>query len=170
MGLQTKIIHIYWQGPLQLAEIKSMNNESHDYGVYQIYGTHRVYGMNTLLYIGMASQQTFSTRIGQEGWDIWEFNEGKVEIRLGRLYGEQTPSDKQWEKQIDLAEVLLINAHKPAHNASNVGDLSPLRDKALRNVHLLNWDDFGALLPEVSGDRWTDKWVSDKFEVYGAHK
>ena len=112
MQLQTKIIHIYWQGPLQLTEIKSVKNESKDYGVYQIYGTHRVYGTNVLLYIGKANQQTFAKRIGQEEWDVWEYNEGKVEIRLGRLYGEHTPSDAQWENQIDLAELLLINAHK----------------------------------------------------------
>ena len=170
MRLQPKIIHIQWQGPLQLPEIKSMKDDSKDYGVYQIYGAHRVYGTNILLYIGKANQQTFAKRIGQERWDVWEYNEGKVEIRLGRLVGEQTPSDKQWENQIDLAEVLLINAHKPAQNASNIGELSQLRDKDLRNVHVLNWGDLGALLPEVSGDRWTDKWVSDKFDVYGAHE
>ncbi len=93
-----------------------------------------------------------------------------MEIRLGRLVGEQTPSNAQWETQIGLAEVLLINAHKPAQNASNIGSLSQLRDKDLRNVHVLNWGDFGALLPEVSGDRWTDKWVGDKYDVYGAHE
>jgi len=93
-----------------------------------------------------------------------------VAIRLGRLYGEQTPSDKQWENQIDLAEVLLINAHKPAQNASNIGELSHLMDKDLRNVHVLNWGDFGSLLPEITGDRWTDKWVSDKYDVYASHK
>ena len=88
----------------------------------------------------------------------------------GRLAGEQTPSNAQWENQIDLAEVLLIHAHKPAQNASNIGPLSQLRDKTLRNVHVLNWGDLGALLPEVSGDRWTDKWVSDKYDVYASHK
>ena len=170
MRPQTKIIHIQWQGPFALPKIKSMKDDSKDYGVYQIYGAHRVYGTNVLLYLGKASEQTFAKRIGQEGWDIWEYNEGKVEIRLGRLVGEQTPSNAQWENQIDLAEVLLINAHKPAQNASSIGELSQLRDKDLRNVHVLNWGDFGALLPEVSGDRWTDKWVSDKFDVYGAHE
>ncbi len=169
MVLQTKVIHIQWQGPFKLSKIKAIKDESKDYGVYQIYGAHRVYGTNVLLYIGKANKQTFAQRIGQEEWDIWEYNEGKVVIRLGRLVGEQTPSDKQWENQIDLAEVLLINAHKPAQNASNIGELSQLRDKALRNVHVLNWGDFGALMPEVSGDRWTDKWVSDKYDVYGSH-
>ena len=132
MRFQTKIIHIHWQGPFALPAIKSMKDESRDYGVYQIYGAHRVYGTKVLLYIGKANQQTFAKRIGQEEWDVWEHNEGKVAIRLGRLVGEQTPSDKQWENQIDLAEVLLINAHKPAQNASNIGPLSQLRDKDLR--------------------------------------
>ena len=35
MQPQTKVIHIHWQGPLKLPEIKSMKDESRNYGVYQ---------------------------------------------------------------------------------------------------------------------------------------
>ena len=43
-------------------------------------------------------------------------------------------------------------------------------DKNLRDIHVLNWGDYGKLLPEVSGDRWTDKWVlGETFREYGTH-
>ena len=43
-------------------------------------------------------------------------------------------------------------------------------EKCCSASQFVDQGDFGALLPEVSGDRWTDKWVSDKYDVYGSHK
>ena len=48
------IIEIGWSGPYDLAQISKLNTNS-DYGLYQIYGTHNIFGANTLLYIGKAS-------------------------------------------------------------------------------------------------------------------
>ena len=58
-----EIIHIDWDGPYRIEEINELNDEKKDYGIYQIYGTHPVYGSNVLLYIGKADQQTFGARI-----------------------------------------------------------------------------------------------------------
>jgi hypothetical protein len=164
------LIHIQWDGPFGLTELSNLSDESKDYGIYQIYGSHPVYGKDVLLYIGKASEQTFATRIAQEGWSVWECDEGQIGVRVGRLAGDDTPPNNQWSQRIDLAEAILITAHKPARNATMVGSLTQKRHMALTNLHVLNWGEYGALLPEVSGDRWTDKWISDKYDVYGSHR
>lgn len=136
-----------------------------DYGVYQIYGSHTVYGAGVLLYIGKAAQQTFGTRLSQEGWRNNQ-DAGRVEIYLGRLSGKETPDAEEWARQIDSVEKLLIYAHAPACNSSNINTIP---DQNLRYVHVLNWGRFRDLLPEVSGDRWTLlHWDMEKYEPYGS--
>jgi len=64
--MSVKIINIWWGEPILLKDLESGkvgNNTDEDYGIYQIYGTHPIYGNDTLLYIGKASQQTFARRI-----------------------------------------------------------------------------------------------------------
>jgi hypothetical protein len=53
-----KIVHIEWDGPFSIDEAKEKNGKD-DYGVYQIYGNHPVYGYGASLYIGKAADQTF---------------------------------------------------------------------------------------------------------------
>jgi len=160
-----KIIHIYWEGPFSLDNLKKFNDESTDYGIYQIYGPHPSYGRNVLLYIGKANEQTFKTRIKQHDWETWQEDEGKIVFYVGRLYGLETPSLNKWAKQIDLVEKMLITAHKPAFNSSGLNYLARKKDQILRDVHVFNWGNYGDLLPECSGGRWTDKYVGD-FEFY----
>ena len=169
--MDLKTIHIQWEGPLSAEEVSNLSDENKDFGIYQIYGNHPVYGTGTLLYIGKACKQTFAQRIVQQDWEYWEYcHDGSIQVRVGRLAGDETPSASEWYQQIDLGEKILINAHKPAHNSAMIGPLSPTNDKALTNIRVLNWGDYGDLLPEVSGDRWTDKWLSEKYEVYGAQR
>ena len=70
-------IKIRWSGPFQPEEILKRFNDGgappqydgHDYGLYQIYGTHILGGPNTLLYVGRAIQQTFSSRFSaHQSW------------------------------------------------------------------------------------------------------
>ena len=164
------VIHIQWEGPLQVADALKLTDEDSDYGIYQVYGPHPVYGVGTLLYIGKAQRQTFAQRIKQERWTDWEYFEGKVHIYVGRLHGESTPTDATWERQIAIAEALLIASHKPSHNSSGVGYLSKNTDKAVRDLHVFNWGDFGRLLPEVSGGRWSTKYdYIPNYDAYGRH-
>jgi len=68
-------IRIKWEGPYSFKEViedRMFNSEAMDFGVYQLYGCHPVYGSNVLLYIGKAQDQTFSKRISQHGL---EYNE-----------------------------------------------------------------------------------------------
>lgn len=146
-------INLYWEGPFNLSEIVDKNNENEDFGVYQIYGSHPVYGSNVLLYIGQANKQVFYTRIKQE--EHWWYNQDSdsVTVYLGRLIGE-TPSLNKWESMITKAEKLLIYAHRPAHNSSNINSI---KQEELTSTHVLNWGNYKSLLAEVSSMRIFDE-------------
>jgi len=161
-----ELIHIQWCGPLTMEKVGDLGGDT-DYGVYQVYGKHPVYGSKALLYIGKARDQTFSDRLSQQEWKDWYFEEGKIEIHVGRLSGLATPSDEVWAAQIDKVEALLILACKPARNASMIRGISEDRDKSLQQVHVLNWGDYAALPPEVPGSRWTS--VKDLGPTYGPY-
>src|SRR5437773_399292 len=51
MESEEHIIHIDWSGPHSLEEVAQFNGPS-DWGIYQFYGGHPVYGSGVLLYIG----------------------------------------------------------------------------------------------------------------------
>ena len=155
-------VHIQWDGPAKLSEISKYNDEAVDYGIYQVYGTHPSYGMDVLLYIGMACQQTFSIRIKQHDYEIDEYNEGDRKYYIGRLTGPENIPQQRWEHLITISEKLLINSHTPAYNSMYIKALDDKIDKELQNLHILNWGNYARLLPEVSGDRWTNKWATDE--------
>ncbi len=159
---KSTIIHISWEGPFTLDQaIKKLDDKKVDYGVYQIYGRHPVYGRNALLYIGKASERTFSSRF-KEHKDYWLGNDGResnTKIYVGRLCGKRTPGNKEWSNLIGIAEELLIYSHWSAGNSSG---LNKIEDKNFYNIHILNWGNRRDLLPEVSGHRWTDKFNFEK--------
>ena len=156
------LIQLDWDGPYRLDDLTTLKNEEIDYGVYQIYGNHPVYGNDVLLYIGKADLQTLGKRISQENW-LYTNDSKNINIYVGRLHGEQTPTEEEWSTEIDLAERLLIYVHKPAYNARSV---SSLPEKELRNIHIVNWGHYRSLFPEVSGLRWTYKLYDREYEVY----
>jgi len=131
-----------------------MQNGPTDYGIYQIYGAHHVYGSDALLYIGLAERQTFSTRLSQHRWCHVNHDAGRLQFYVGHLFGGPTPDDPTWCDFIRLAERLLIHAHKPAENAQK--EIAAL-DEDLWHVHVLNWSQYRDLMPEVSGARWSTR-------------
>lgn len=145
------VIHIQWEGPVTLYNISQLNDSVQDYGVYQVYGHHPIYGPNSLLYIGQAKQQTFFQRLSQEPWEL---EERDFIFFVGRLADTKQPSNDVWDKRIDLAERMLIYAHSPAYNSSG---LQSTPGKEFYDLHVLNWGNFGSLLPEVSGNRYSKK-------------
>ena len=147
------IIHINWAGPYTLQTVANLT-EATDFGVYQIYGPHPVYGNVQLLYIGLASEQKFGVRIPQHPWCQGTRDPSKVEVYVGRLCGVSTPNYAVWTEQIRQAERLLIYAHYPPFNTQKeIGALEP----TLRTVHVLNWFSHRDLFPEVSGARWSNR-------------
>jgi hypothetical protein len=121
-NLKINLIQIHWEGPYKLNDLSTLTNDEYDYGIYQIYGKHPVYGKDVLLYIGKASNQTLGKRISQENWlDTNDSNNNKIYV--GRLHGSYSPTKKQWTKEFDLAERFLIYVHKPAYNARSISSL-----------------------------------------------
>lgn len=158
----THLIQIEWEGPYKLIDLLHLKDEKTDYGIYQIYGKHPVYGSDVLLYIGKADFQTFGKRILQENW--LDTNDSKnTKIYVGRLHGPKTPTEEGWSKEIDLAERLLIYVHKPAYNSKSIASLP---DQELQHVHILNWGYHRDLLPELSGLRWTSKLNELEYDTY----
>jgi hypothetical protein len=147
------IIHIEWEGPYSQDDVASLCGKS-DYGVYQVYGAHPVYGNDVLLYIGLADDQTFSQRLSQHGWCSITPDAKQVKFYVGRLFDYAQPDNLTWSRHIRLAERLLIHAHQPAANTQK--SLSSL-EKDLWHVHVLNWKHHRSLMPEVSGARWTER-------------
>ncbi len=146
------LINILWTGPHLFEKMPEFVHDI-DFGIYQIYGSHPVYGSDVLLYIGRSQGGSFGWRVPQHEHWIDNHDDGRMRVHLGRLAGEATPSNEVWEQQIALAERLLIYAHQPAVNQrSSLGEWG--RD--LQNVHVCNWGRKADLLPEVSGVRWTD--------------
>ena len=123
-GSQLHEIKIKWEGPFEVEEIiEKMNDEGHppdydgnDYGLYQIYGKHILCGPNTLLYIGKATQQTFSKRFkDHKRW--WLDDEEEIQVYVGRVYDSKIHSEKDnwksWERDVGLAENILIYKYSP---------------------------------------------------------
>lgn len=165
--ITTKQIHIDWEGPFSYEDaIKDLKDEKKDYGVYQIYGGHPLYGSGVLLYIGKAEQQTFSKRLSQEWWGESNRDSGNVEVYVGRISGMDKPKCQQWDEMIDLAEKLLIFSHHPASNSSCLNSLP----EDVKQVHIFNWGQFRDLMAEVSGMRWTSffdaEFDSDDWKTY----
>jgi len=158
-----KIVHLQWDGPKTWEEKHKLNTKQ-DYGLYQIYGCHSVYGADCLLYIGKACNQTFATRLKQEAAWVEDADFGRLTIYVGRCSDwDGTPSDKEWCKQINLSEKLLILAHRPGWNAQkNINRHS----KDLMRLHILNWGCHRNLLPEVSGLRYTSVFDGTEGDSY----
>ena len=149
----TTDIHIDWDGPMTFEEARACKGDT-DWGIYQIYGFHPVYGSSSLLYIGKAEKQRLGARLEQH--DTWERDADHhcVTVYLGRLAGEDAPEDDTWCLHITLAERLLIFVHRPAFNSQmNIHQL----DKELQQVHVFNWGAHRHLLAEVSGARWSSR-------------
>lgn len=161
-GCMPKVtINIEWDGPFQIDDVKKFNSES-DHGFYQVYGSHPVYGSNTLLYIGRASIQTFGTSVFQEGWG-YHNNEYGLQIHLGRLLTNGPLKIKQRQTLIEEVFRLLVYAHSPAYNATHINNVH--EDEVLQDFHILNWKSHRDLLPEISGSRWASGFGLD-FEQY----
>lgn len=146
-------IHVFWEGPWGLDDLSKIKDETKDYGIYQIYGFHPLYGHSVLLYIGQAISQPFGVRIAQESWHLNEDQEN-IEIYVGRLASQKPITNDEWNNRIDQAEKLLIFAHSPAYNTQNTRSLP---EAYILKNNVYNWESKRDLFPEVSGYRYTSK-------------
>lgn len=114
-----------------------LNAPSHS-GVYQIYGTSPLYGMDTLLYVGQA--KNLSHRLKQH----FEFKEGVI----GRQPNKTCRFATVDESLLDVVEQTLIIMHKPSFNSAKLIKVSPgVKDKAF---YIQNHGERGMLNIEVT--------------------
>lgn len=142
-----KTIHIVWEGPYTVEEAFRLNG-SQDYGLYQYYGQHIMYGNDALLYLGKAQEQTFSARLPAHNWQLWTASEATIYV--GRLHFEEAVPVEEWRRQIDLAERIILQSHNPSFNSSNLNTIGHKGE----DTRVLNWGRRRMLLPEVSVSRW----------------
>jgi hypothetical protein len=136
MHITLNKIEILWEGPFTFDKVSELNNNN-DYGLYQIYGTHSIYGIDTLLYIGKAQEQKFSVRLSQhQEWLAKEINEIKFYVgRLGANTLDENENDfQEWGNDINVAEKLLIYFSAPAYNTSNLNQYGKLENTIVLNL------------------------------------
>ena len=145
---EIEIINIKWEGPLTLDEAYEKNGES-DYGVYQCYGDHPVYGLDLLFYIG-ETMGTFGERLENHDQDFENW-EQKIEIYLGRIDTDKKarPSAEERKSLIRRVEKLLILACWPALNCQGIKGSSNVDE--VKDLLILNWGKFRSLPGAVSG-------------------
>ena len=125
-------INIDWEGPLSMQDVITTKNNGGsgsdgwagcDYGVYQIYGPHILGDNNALLYVGKASDQTFSQRFRQHKKDLLvDENVEEIKIYLGRLKDQPQYSKENnwgiWYRDVDIAESIMIYKYSPHYNSA----------------------------------------------------
>lgn len=155
-----KIIDVYWEGPKSLEDIKV--NKIEGYCLYQIYGTHPIYGPETLLYIGKSEQKNIADRIKNHTWIDNQANDCKIYIATCGTFINWNEWNNDKNKRYDMydcdkikissIESLLIYAHQPSYNSQSLKSPSfgciPFR--------LFNSYRRAALLPEVSTQFYKD--------------
>ena len=142
-----EIYHLFWKEYNFDDSILGNFTSNKDYGIYQVYGEHPVYGTNTLLYIGQTKKQTFSQRMkGRYDLDTAQVARF-TKFYAGYLCKVDDITEANWEEAIDIVEKTLIIAHSPALNSQ---DVKGFLAKDTTNILIFNWGERGRLLPEVS--------------------
>ena len=104
---------VKWEGPFTVEAVLKMQ-DADDFGLYQIYGRHVVFGPEKLLYIGR-TEQSFGERF-QSHWDQWLWDdqyESDISIRLGRVH----PDSSDVLADVEAFEIYY---HSPPYNSSNI--------------------------------------------------
>ncbi len=123
--------------------------EENDYGLYEIAGYHPVFGDDSLLYIGMTQDQTFSERFMQH--KSWLKDEWDITVYVGRIRSidgkdSQDFHGNLWRSVVEDAEALLIYFHAPPYNSRSISEFP----EPTHNLRIINLGDCGDLYPEVS--------------------
>ncbi|MDQ7060082.1 MAG: hypothetical protein Q9M43_02735 [Sulfurimonas sp.] len=144
-------IKILWEGPFKIDDILNNNiDQKYDVtarsqGIYQIYGSHPLYGNGVLVYIGRTKDVNgFKSRL-KGRWVIENGSDTEnVEVYLGTIFSDSKKIENE-NDLIDKSEVLLINAMKPAYNSSNIQSAN--EDFIEENFILHNEGNYRSLYP-----------------------
>jgi hypothetical protein len=152
--MEEKIYIVHWEGPFPWNTRKQYIRANHV--LYAIYGTHPLYGLNVLLYLGKG-EGGVNTRLDSHDrdWMKNEYDYRSMTVRLASV-GKFIDWDT-WDKEklsypapyastIVGVESLLIHAYQPAYCSM---EKEGLRSES-RGMRIFNTGDSGMLLPEVS--------------------
>ena len=181
-------IKIHWEGPFKLDDIINGNidKQGHDVkakdkGLYQIYGSHPLYGDNVLVYIGRTKNKSgFKTRLKDRWVTQFGSDSNNVQIYLGTIFSDSNELQNE-ESKIDKAEVLLINALKPAYNSSNI---QSVKDDLLKQRFIIHnegnykklhpildskyfWHTYSNFAIVNTISKWLSIQINDKNDYYG---
>ena len=147
----TKKHTIKWDGPFNVNKVLSEEN----IGLYQIYGTHSIYGRNVLLYIGM-TDKSYKSRFAEHynSWIKYDYDE--VQVYLGNVIDEANLELTTFT--LMKIEKLLIYFCAPAYNSQNIFDY---RKKDVSDLMIMNIGKI-ASLPAVVSSEWYDSKHWDK--------
>ena len=137
----TEEIKVLWEGPFSIEEITEDKIDTkydvtaRSKGLYQVYGSHPLYGDGVLVYIGR-TKDSFQSRLNSR-WVIENGSDAEnVQIYLGTIFSDSKKIEaKNIDKMIEKSEVLLINAMKPAYNSSNI---QSVQDKLLKQKFIIH--------------------------------
>lgn len=155
------IIDAYWEGPYSSINIGE-NQDLEGHCLYQIYGTHPVYGANTLLYIGRTNRKKIYTRLKEHSWIDAQSDECQIFVAsCGYFMGwDKWHEDKRERYEpyqcdsilLSAIESLLIYAHQPSYNSANLKSTS----FAKLPFRLFNSGRRAMLNPEISTQFYSD--------------
>lgn len=151
---RVKVYHVWWE-KFQIDEIYKKQN----IGLYQVYGDHIVYGRNVLLYIGQTKRDINMRLKEHDDFNETNINTNSLMYYFGEIYKSDDVNEGNLEKIIDEVETILLKSHYPSYNSNEIKGL--IWQKDYYNSIVLNWNNYGALLPEVSGLRFSSKYWDD---------
>lgn len=147
---------VEWSGPYSYDEIihntkkKNYDVTPDNFGLYQIYGAHPLYGNGVLIYIGKTIKP-FSKRLKGRGIILHNIDSENIQIYLGRVFNDNTAKNDNVHGDILRAESLLIHYHRPAHNSSNINTLQ----YANEDIRVINIGCYRDLHIEISTKAFT---------------
>ena len=121
-------VRVEWEGPFSIDAVLELDDKNKDFGIYQIYGHHIIFGAGSLLYIG-ETNQTFRQRFITEHI-VWLEEEEGVLIHVGRIMKEDYDAYDR-KKVIKDTEALTIKWHSPPYNSLNIGTYNGQRLKVV---------------------------------------
>ena len=131
-----KVIKIWWNGPFNVED-----PYEDKFDLYQIYGTHAIYGRCVLLYIGRTDNGYIRIKNHFHDWMKFEFDS------MQYFAGKIIDCDEQYLQQYCIdAERLLVYYCAPAYNSNLISDLKVVD----QNLLVLNFGKAGQLPCEAS--------------------
>lgn len=140
-----EIISVLWEGPFEISDFSKFNcTDEKAFDLYQVYGTHPIYGRSVLLYIGSTKRENQRIKDHYDSWMKYEFD--SMQVFKGKIV---SIPDETNETEKELVEKILVYYSAPAYNSNSIFDLDSIIKENQRLI-VLNFGKAGQLPTEVS--------------------